>query len=368
MQRSRWILGALVLSVATAFGQGTILWDETVNGPLSNDGNNPTAFGALQIGTNSLLGATQSQPIGNNWLVFADYFRFSLTGPSFIAQILFSADKRVAVWLGEDNFSAQLGYISNPVSGELLAQMEANSVGTGAVGMYVMNYEFGASHSIAGYRLDFVVQAIPEPASLWLLLGGLGWLGFRGWRKSRRGKAVTLLLALSVAPAFGQGTILWDEAVNGKLSEDYQHPTALPTLGLGTNSLIGSVEYIDYGSIGFRSDDVVLIRLPDSFRVVSLVLASDHPVLVWFGTSGFDSEWGHAFGTTGDLLPQIADLVPGEYGMYVGNGDFNSGSFTPHYRLDFVVEAIPEPASLWLLLGGLGWLGFRSWRNARLKT
>jgi hypothetical protein len=37
-------------------------------------------------------------------------------------------------------------------------------------------------------------------------------------------------------------------------------------------------------------------------------------------------------------------------------------------QLDFVVQSFPEPVSLSLLLGGLGLLGFRGWRNARSKT
>ena len=181
MQRSRWILGALVLSVATAFGQGTILWDEGVNGPLSNGGGGQTPLGSLQVGTNSVLGASEFIPDG----IYGDYFTFTVATNNAIAGLRLSANRPVAVWFGSADFSTEYGYVIRPANGDILPQLGLAAINPGAYGAYIKSYDFDSGPSTANYRLDFVAQAVPEPASVWLLLGGLGWLGFRGWRNAR---------------------------------------------------------------------------------------------------------------------------------------------------------------------------------------
>ena len=63
---------------------------------------------------------------------------------------------------------------------------------------------------------------------------------------------VGLVLASS---AYGQGTILWDEAVNGPLSNDFAHPTSLSTMQMGSNSVRGATEYFDFGGNGAVAPD-----------------------------------------------------------------------------------------------------------------
>ena len=51
---------------------------------------------------------------------------------------------------------------------------------------------------------------------------------------------VFLILACAHLAALGQGVILWDESVNGELSQDFAHPTSLTPVLAGTNSVIGA--------------------------------------------------------------------------------------------------------------------------------
>jgi hypothetical protein len=173
-----------ILAVRLASGQGTIIWDESVNGPLSNDGSNPSLLGVLPSGTGSILGATQSQPVGNNWVVYSDFFNLTVPGGSLVSALTFASDRPVALWVGTDHFSTQLGYVVNPSNGDLLSQLGLASIGPGSLDMYVMNYDFRATPSTANYRLDFVSQSVPEPGSLGLLLVGVICLiVVRRWRK-----------------------------------------------------------------------------------------------------------------------------------------------------------------------------------------
>ena len=60
MKTKARILFLFALAATSALGQGTILWEESVNGPISNEFGEPTFFGALQDGTNSLMGSVSN--------------------------------------------------------------------------------------------------------------------------------------------------------------------------------------------------------------------------------------------------------------------------------------------------------------------
>ena len=59
----------------------------------------------------------------------------------------------------------------------------------------------------------------------------------------------------------------------------------------------------------------------------------------------------------------LTSINPGSYGMYAANYDIHSLSDSiVHYRLDFVVTAVPEPCT-WALFGmGSVLLGFATRR------
>lgn len=76
-------LTAATISFSTT-AEAASLWNETINGDLSDDGLNPTALGALQVGTNSLkatfnAGTTNPSP---------DYFTFAVPEGLVLEEII----------------------------------------------------------------------------------------------------------------------------------------------------------------------------------------------------------------------------------------------------------------------------------------
>jgi hypothetical protein len=120
-----WIITLFVLALlaGSASGQGTTIWDESVNGPLSNDYTQPTAFGTFPMGTDSVIGSTQFVQTGNNGAVYGDYFTFVISQSSEITGINLTVDNPVLVWIGNPAFTVQLADVYNPTDGGLLSQM-----------------------------------------------------------------------------------------------------------------------------------------------------------------------------------------------------------------------------------------------------
>jgi len=170
-----------------AFGQGTILWDESVNGPLSHDFNNPTSINPLGPGTNSVIGAAEIVPVGNNWETFTDFFLVRVPPNSSITGVFLQIDKP-NVWTGlkDPSYSTDFAFSGNSASGELLSQWGIAPVGPGLYGMYVQNSDAQAVASIANYRLDFFLESVPEPGTLPLLFLGLGLVGLRSSKRIQR--------------------------------------------------------------------------------------------------------------------------------------------------------------------------------------
>jgi hypothetical protein len=169
-----------------AFGQGTIVWDEGVNGPLSHFSSSPTALGAFQLGTNSVIGKVEIEPSGGIWFAYEDFFTLSVPPSLSLNAVFFHVDKPdVQTWIGDGSFGNPLGYATSSASGELLAQWGMSPIGAGGYGMYVANHDAQAFPSIATYRLDFLVQSVPEPGTFALAL--IGAIGLAVWRRKGRG-------------------------------------------------------------------------------------------------------------------------------------------------------------------------------------
>ena len=177
------ILIAIILTTTAAIGQVTILWNESVNGEISG---NSFTF-SPQIGTNSIIGATECVPIGNNWIVYGDYFGFEVPSNYEVTALYVQIDKpEVWTWIGDPGFSSTLAYNLNTSTGELLSQWGISSLDSGIYGMYVANQDAQSYTSIANYQLDFVVEPVPEPGTLGLLLLGAGVFTLRHCRKSHQ--------------------------------------------------------------------------------------------------------------------------------------------------------------------------------------
>lgn len=62
-----------------AIGQGTVLWNESVQGPLGERYVVATPLGSMQFGTNTVLGVSVLEPlITGGHLVRGDYFTFTV--------------------------------------------------------------------------------------------------------------------------------------------------------------------------------------------------------------------------------------------------------------------------------------------------
>ncbi len=170
-----------------AFGQGTILWNESVNGPLSNDGSNPTSLSPLQPGINSVIGTTEVVPAGTVWTIYPDFFTITIPAGWVVTAVNLQVNEpNVWTWIGDTSYANQLAFVTNPSSGDLLAQWGLTSLGSGVYGIDIENHDFQSVTSIASYELDFVLQAVPEPSafSLWLV-GASCFVGLHCWRKFR---------------------------------------------------------------------------------------------------------------------------------------------------------------------------------------
>src|SRR5713101_2920083 len=126
------ILVGLALPGAAALGQGVLLWDESVNGELSQDFTHPTSLTPLLAGTNSVIGATEIIPYGNNWRGYPDDFLVTIPSNLVVTAVYLAVDRpKVWAWIGDPSYSDQLGWTQNPTNGDLLLQWGVGSLGSG---------------------------------------------------------------------------------------------------------------------------------------------------------------------------------------------------------------------------------------------
>jgi hypothetical protein len=201
---------ALMSSLA-GFANAAVIWDEAVNGPLG-DFNNQTQLGAFNLGDNEILGTTGQGPLG----VFdRDYFSFAVpaglqltalkvlnavsAGPMGTSFIGIGAGTAITVpptptppdasfLLGWRHYSPAdigtdiLAAIGNPVP-PMGAAGFVPPLGAGNYAIWIQD----TALCTCTYGFDFVLAAIPEPASSAGILTGLAVLV--AVRRARRQRA-----------------------------------------------------------------------------------------------------------------------------------------------------------------------------------
>lgn len=96
---------ALVAPLAVAPSWASVIWDESLNGDLSNDRFNPTAF-TLSPGTSSLIATSGADPDTGD--MDREFFAFTIPDGFVLSEV------RLAAYAGEDEI-AFIGLVTGPI-------------------------------------------------------------------------------------------------------------------------------------------------------------------------------------------------------------------------------------------------------------
>jgi hypothetical protein len=168
------------------------------------------------------------------------------------------------------------------------------------------------------------------------------------------------ILALTIGAGTARAVTIWDEAIQGDLSNNNNSPAAL-TLGLGVNSVKGTMgrdlpqNPVDRDMFTFT---IAAGRALTSINVVTFTPTNQSFYAIAPGTSINDTDPAtHLANTlvqhTGDILPQMAlgsysggtgitdPLGPGTYTVW-----FQELSSVVTYQMDYTIVSVPEPATV----------------------
>ena len=223
----------------------------------------------------------------------------------------------------------------------------------------------------------------------------------RGCRRPCGSKRVSftmggIVAAIAASAAVSHATVLWNESINGDLSNNQAAPNAF-TLSLGTNSVIGSVgtpDNQDWIALTVPAGDVLSSLILKSYTstdaqgftgmqsgpsfVGSIFTQANYLGYAHFGTGATNGSLPATNLVNADLLPIMADnsptgTSPGAQGftppLPAGTYTFliqQTGSANTAYQFDYNVSVAPEPSGLLVTALGSGMLivvtrGRRRW-------
>ena len=158
------------------------VYDEAVNGDLSNDNLSPTSIG-LGVGQNLIVGSTVHQPSLDR-----DFFTVTVGSGQTLNAVMLSSytttDDLSFIGYKAGGLFTNLGFsgvdgwglIGGPpgvsVGGDLLSFLAGGPVGPGAYSFWLQETEGSTT-----YALDYQVAAVPLPAVLPLFISGLLGIG-----------------------------------------------------------------------------------------------------------------------------------------------------------------------------------------------
>ncbi len=188
----------------------------------------------------------------------------------------------------------------------------------------------------------------------------------------------TLLVAVVLLCASAShGTVIWDESVNGDLSNNGTAPTSLPALTVGSNRVVGSIGV----SWSDDDEDAAMFTVPVGSVLSELILES-YSCGTFYDYAPFSLHRGSS--TSGPMVEFILltdwgagtdllqfDSAPGAQpaGVYTFHFDFIQQSGGPDerslYSVALNLTPVPEPSSMVLL--GIGLAGLVKSRIRREK-
>lgn len=195
---------------------------------------------------------------------------------------------------------------------------------------------------------------------------------------------IVLNATWSYVPVFG--AVAHDEELNGDLSGDYANPTVLDLLP-GSNIIVGTAGVFEEG----EDIEYVNVNLPSGYQLseLRLLLYEGRDLTAFIGvqpgtafTFPADEAFGHIMdmigwshvgpgagtGVGSDLLPPIGQNGQGFVPPLTGPAYtfwIQQTGLPTDYQFDFVVTAIPEPATCLLFVATLLFGGWRHCRRSR---
>lgn len=188
---SKWVAIA-VLCMGTTAAQAATIWDEAVNGDLSNDGEATTPV-VMTVGPNRVIGATGNSGQG----VDADHFRFTVPPGTRLTSITLLDNTTVSggssffgIAVGPSisatNLLTFLHYSADQIGSNLMPMLGTGPLASGTYSVWVQEtggpVKYGFEFVTTPVAINATVPTLPE----WglLLLGAL--LALIAWRKSQR--------------------------------------------------------------------------------------------------------------------------------------------------------------------------------------